>query len=565
MKTSKIASSVALALALGSGSVSAIDGTYSGNWWEGAEKSGRGFLLEVTPTNAGNALITNWFTFDNSGNQIWLNGSAIVTAGSESITVPLQRLSGGSFGSEFKADDATRTAWGNITFNFASCGAATASYDGADGAGTLQLTAATHPAGLTCNAAPAQGTPFTGCPDFSTAIEGIDATCAIPGGTITKDTKLTSNTTWVIQGGVFIGNDNADSATLTIEPGTKIIGSAAADFLFIRRGSKINAVGSVSQPIIMTGPNEQAPGEWGGLVLAGNSTVNGCSAPPCELADEALGEPYGGNNEGDSSGILKYVQIKYAGFPVQPDRELNGLTLLSVGSGTTIDYVQVHRGKDDGVEMFGGTVNLKHMVLTGNEDDSLDWGFGWRGKAQYIYINQAGADGPDNGIEADSNEDNFDLEPRALVTIANMTSIGSDKGNEGVRFRRGTGARVYNSVLLGYGGQCLNIDDDSTFTNGGTIGALSGNLVIENSYVNCGTNFDDKAGDLFLVSEWFSTQPGNVAGDPGLNGFLPSASSPLLNGGGVISGGDSAFEANNFVGAFRNEADNWTAGWTTGL
>lgn len=560
------ATGVASALSLVVTSALAIDGTYSGNWWEGEAKSGRGFLLEVTPIGGQDNLIVNWFTYDNNGNQIWITGGAPVTAGSETIEVPLQRLEGGSFGPEFQASDATRSNWGSITFNFDSCASATANYSGSDGSGNLNLTALTHPSGLTCNATPNTGTPFTGCPAFSTAVSGADATCGIPAGTITSDITLTSNTTWVLQGGVFIGDDNANSATLTIKPGTKIVGRAQADFLFIRRGSTINAIGTAANPIVMTGPNEQIPGEWGGLVIAGNSTVNGCATPPCELTDEALGEPYGGSNETDSSGTLRYVQINYAGFPVQPNRELNGLTLLGVGSGTDIEFVQVHRGQDDGIEMFGGTVNLKHVVMTGIEDDSLDWGFGWRGNTQYVYINQAGADAPDNGIEADSNEDNFDLEPRALVAIANMTSIGTALSNEGARFRRGTGAQVFNSIIAGYGAECLNIDDDSTFSNGGgSVASLNGNLIIQNSYVNCTTNFDDKTDDLFLVSDWFTSQIGNVAGDPQLNGFLPAAGSPVTNSGGSISVGAGFFESTSYSGAFRDANDNWTAGWTTGL
>ena len=566
-KTKRVVTGVGLALALGAGAASAIDGTYTGNWWEGEAKSGRGFLLEVTPVGDKDILVVNWFTYDDNGNQIWLNGAQEVTPGSETIAVPLIRLSGGSFGPNFKKEDATRIDWGNITFNFSSCAAATAQYNGTDGSGTLNLQALTHPSGLTCQVPPnPTPAPFTGCPAFATTITGAEATCGLAAGTITNDITLTSNTTWILQGGVFIGGDNTDSATITIEPGTRIVGRAQADFLFINRGSTINAVGTPSQPIVMTGPNEQIPGEWGGLVLAGNSTVNGCTTPPCENLDEALGKPYGGSNESESSGTLKYVQIKYAGFPVQPNRELNGLTLLGVGSGTDIEYVQIHRGLDDGVEMFGGTVNLKHMVLTGNEDDSLDWGFGWRGNAQYIYINQAGAENPDNGIEADNNENNFDLEPRALVNIANMTSIGAAPlGNEGARLRRGTGARIYNSIFANYGSECLNIDDDSTFINAGTIGALTGKLVIEHSYVNCTTNFDDRASDLFLVSDWFNSQPGNVIGDPQLNGFLPAAGSPVLNAGGSISINNGFFEATNYSGAFRDGSDNWTAGWTTGL
>lgn len=404
---------------------------------------------------------------------------------------------------------------------------------------------------------------FSGCPSFATAAS-VAETCVLS-GVITEDVTLTSDTTWLIAGDVYIGEDNANSATLTINPGTTIVGQNGADFLWVRRGSKIYAEGTPNNPIMMTGSREQEAGEWGGLVISGNAPVNGCDAGVelCEVAFEAIPtELYGGNDESDDSGVVKYTQIKYAGFEVRPNQELNGFTLNGVGSGTLIDYVQVHEGVDDGVEMFGGTVQMKHMVLSNIRDDSLDWGQGWRGKAQFVLIKQ-GENHGDRGIEADNNEDDNDATPRAKPMLSNLTALGSSVSTQGALLRRGTGANIYNSVFQGFGDQCLRIDGEATYLNAGTPGNLTGELTIAHSYVNCDTNYKDEADMAFLVSDWFTSQMANVAADPQLDGYLPAAGSPLTSGGMNVS--DAFFTPVDYIGAFKDADSDWTAEWTEGL
>ena len=326
---------------------------------------------------------------------------------------------------------------------------------------------------------------FSSCPDFSQPLSG---NACLLSGAITSDVTLTNDTLWVLSGGVDIGGDNTQSATLTIEPGTRIVGQAGPDFLYINRGSKINAVGTPQHPIVFTGAADDdsgslTPGAWGGVVLAGNAPVNGCNADVavCELFNEALPtKQYGGNNHDDNSGIMKYVQMRFAGYEVSPDKELNVLTLTGVGAGTILDFIQVHRGSDDGVEMFGGTVQFKHLVSSGNSDDSVDWGGGWTGKAQYVLIKQASDDG-DNGIEADNNEDDFNSLPRSKPVLANFTAIGTGSdsiGGNGALLRRGTGANIHNSVFTDFAKSCFNIDSDATFENAGTPGNLTGELTV---------------------------------------------------------------------------------------
>ena len=406
---------------------------------------------------------------------------------------------------------------------------------------------------------------FQRCPDF--AQPGATSNSCVLSGTITTNATLTKDIVWVLDGPVYVGGDNTQSATLTINPGTRIIGVGGqgdqAAYLWIRRGSKIMAEGTPDNPIVMTGPSEASAGEWGGLLISGNAPVNGCNegVPVCEVPFEAVvSEFYGGNNPTDNSGVLKYTQIRFAGSAVRQDEELNGLTLNGVGSGTVIDYVQVHEGLDDGIEVFGGTVQMKHLVLTNIQDDSLDWTNGWQGRAQFILIKQTAAIG-DRGIEADNNEKNQDSSPRAQPILSNITIIGraGDTATQGILLRRGTGANIFNTVVTG-SPTCLMIDSASTFVNAGSPGSLTGELTMVNSFVQCASNYKDGTDATFTVADWFTSQSGNKAEDPLLSGYLPATGSPLILGGAAVP--DSFFTVVDYVGAFKDANDNWTEEWT---
>jgi len=406
---------------------------------------------------------------------------------------------------------------------------------------------------------------FQGCPSF--AQPGATGNSCVLSGTITSNVTLTKNIEWILGGAVYVGGDNTQSATLTINPGTKIVGVGGqgdqAAYLWIRRGSKIMAEGTPDNPIVMTGPNEVAAGEWGGFLISGNAPVNGCNegVPVCEVPFEAVvSEIYGGNNPTDNSGVIKYTQIRFAGTAVRPDEELNGFTLNGVGSGTIIDYVQVHEGLDDAIEVFGGTVQMKHLVLTNAQDDSLDWTNGWQGRVQFALIKQAAAIG-DRGIEADNNEENHDSIPRAQPILSNITIIGrtGDSATQGVLLRRGTGANIWNSVITG-SPTCLMIDGERTFANAGVPGSLTGGLTMQNSFVQCTSNFADGIGASFKVSDWFLSQSENKAEDPLLNGYLPATGSPLTLGGTAVN--NPFFTVVDYVGAFKDANSDWTKEWT---
>ncbi|PKM10031.1 MAG: hypothetical protein CVV13_14545 [Gammaproteobacteria bacterium HGW-Gammaproteobacteria-3] len=407
---------------------------------------------------------------------------------------------------------------------------------------------------------------FEGCPDFATA-GPAEGTCVLSGELIGNIT-LTKNTQWILNGNVFVGGDNDRQSVITINPGTHIFGQQGNDFLMIRRGSKIMAEGTPDNPIVMAGALQQGPGEWGGLELHGRAPVNGCNegVEVCELPNVAVQtEFFGGNDPLDNSGVIKYVQLLNTGFAVRPDEELNCLTMNGIGAGTLIDFVHCHNGADDGFETFGGTVNLKHIVATNMDDDSLDWQFGWQGAAQFVLVQQSDNFG-DNGVEGDNQKVTESL-PRSRPTVSNMTVTGSAsvRDRQAMLLRVGTGGRIWNSVFTGFP-VCITVDDEPTFLNAGAPGSLSGELTINNSFVNCPVNFREGDGPTFTVAEWFLSQPGNNAEvNLGLNGFLPMAGSPLI-GAGVTGAAATVItpfiEPVDYAGAFRDENDDWTQEWT---
>ncbi|HKS05811.1 MAG TPA: hypothetical protein VJR92_05825 [Gemmatimonadaceae bacterium] len=305
---------------------------------------------------------------------------------------------------------------------------------------------------------------------------------------ITTNTTWTSNNIYELQGGISV----TSGATLTIEPGTQVegqrgtgpgVGGAA---LFVSREGRIVADGTQLQPIVFTcvaGPTARFKGCWGGITILGNASLNDGaltspsipsrgSAGGCrEKSAEGGAGLYGGCNDNDDSGIIRYVRVEYAGFRFTPENELNGLALNGVGRGTIVDFVQVHAGLDDGIEMFGGTVNLKHLVLTANSDDSFDYTEGWSGKAQFVIAQHDSLDS-DKGFEQDNYEFNHDATPRAIPQIYNVTLVGkadpastSGTANNnsvgGMNPRRGTRPQMFNFIVQNFP-FAVDIDDAST-------------------------------------------------------------------------------------------------------
>ncbi len=397
-------------------------------------------------------------------------------------------------------------------------------------------------------------------------------------GQLLEDTTFTAGKEWVLQGGVFVGDDTAKTV-LTIEPGTKIYGaSGALSFLTVRRGSQIIANGQADKPIIFTSAQEagsRARGDWGGLIINGRAPINSCDTGICEAEGEGGTGLYGGDDPTDSSGSLKYVRVEFAGALITSDNELNGIAFQGVGSGTVIDFIQVHMNKDDGIEFFGGTAQAKHVVITGAGDDSIDWTDGWQGKIQYAVVQQY-SDNGDNGLEADNNGDNNTASPRSKPTLSNLSIAGVDGGDGsdvGALLREGTGANISNAIVLGFNDGCLQIDGEETFVNAWDTDALSGELTVNNSILHCATSYIENSDTgftaPFTVEDFFLTlNTGNLVADPmltdanptsGAPNFLPQTGSPALGTG--VAPTDSFFESADFIGAMGTT--DWTTGWTT--
>ncbi len=282
-------------------------------------------------------------------------------------------------------------------------------------------------------------------------------------------------------------------ATLTIQPGTLVVGTGTTSFLVIERGGNIDAQGTRQNPIIFTSSaqcGQQLPGDWGGVVIHGQAQANCADVPPtqggtgCRTTDgvnscvsEGGAGSFGGTDDDDNSGIMRYCRVEYSGVEIAPNNELNCLTMNAVGRNTTLEYLQTHRGSDDGFEWFGGTARCRWLVATSNSDDNLDWQMGYRGQVQFAVVRQNSDDGGDKAIEADNNEFNFNCALESSPVLSNLTLVGvlnvSGVGTAGINLRRGTNASILNSIIVGFTGFGLDIDNPATFENcAGAVPAL---------------------------------------------------------------------------------------------
>lgn len=323
-------------------------------------------------------------------------------------------------------------------------------------------------------------------------------------GKISSDRTLKANYTYTIRGFVYV----VDGAKLTIEPGTVIKGekgTTSRGALIITRGCQIIADGTKDKPIVFTSDQSNPQrGDWGGVVILGSAKTNasyngvqgvGSVEGGVNTAD-GLGL-YGGTNDADNSGVLRYVRIEYAGYAYLPDNELNGLTLAGVGSGTTIDYVEIYKANDDAIECFGGSVNLKHTIFMSTLDDDFDTDNGWSGKVQFgiVMRDSAIADiSKSESFESDNDANGSTLTPQTSGVYSNITVVGprattSNVGNSlflaGAQIRRNSSISIFNSVIMGYPTGIL-IDASKGTPTDNNIAA--GTLQIQNTIVaGCAT------------------------------------------------------------------------------
>ena len=290
---------------------------------------------------------------------------------------------------------------------------------------------------------------FTSCSnnDDDPVIEEPDN--SVLQGSIVSDLTLKSGNTYTLNGEFLV----KEGATLNIEPGVKIVAQYddRVDYILVEQGAKINALGTASAPIIMTSSKEE-PGAWGGIHICGRAHTN---AEGGKGSSEIGGATYGGSNDADNSGVLKYVRVEYTGYAFDEEHEANGMTFYGVGNGTTIENCEAYHGSDDGFEFFGGSVNVKNMVVVNCSDDSFDWTEGWNGKGENLVAYQESAStlgyDCDCLIEADNNENNYSATPVSHPVLKNLILVGNGGSKQGIRLRRGTEVEITSAKVSGKG------------------------------------------------------------------------------------------------------------------
>ncbi len=323
-------------------------------------------------------------------------------------------------------------------------------------------------------------------------------------GVYTTDLTLDSEMDYVITGPVLI----ADGATLTVPAGMTIkaepVGVNA--YIAIQQGAKIEANGTAANPIVFTS-NASSPssGNWGGIVLCGRAPINSTADGSTDTATtEVGGLSYGGNVSDDDSGSLQYVRIEYAGGAIDGNAELNGLSVYGVGTGTTIDYVEVYEGSDDGFEFFGGTVEASHLVVVNSEDDSIDWTEGFVGTLTDVYVQHGTSH--DKAFECDGYNTDFSNEGGyfSAPTVTNVTIVGVNDGtSEAIRLRAGTQG-IFNNVLFIDFDEAFDLDGD-TGDNPTGQGVLDGLLsATDVTFTNVTTNVKNDTGFVFDEADFVS-------------------------------------------------------------
>lgn len=424
-------------------------------------------------------------------------------------------------------------------------------------------------------APPPGGSVPSDCPDgFSNVGTIKDATlrnCQLPQkivGTLVVPKR--DNTVYSINGRVDVGDDQGGNASapatgaqkgiLTVESGVTLFGSAGLDYVVVNRGSQIFAEGTSSAPVVFTSrqsvegeTNIDSIGQWGGLVVLGRAPISNCpgtatpGTPTCEAQVEGTNAFYGGNQTADSSGTLKYVRLMHSGFQILPNNELNGITLAGVGSGTLVDYVQVHNSSDDGIEWFGGTVNAGHLVLTGNDDDSMDTDVGFNGAIQYAIVLQR-----NNGGDRMNEMSASDRQPFTNPKIANVTMVGRTGGGSAIVLNSGNDSKYYNAVVTG-SDACLDIDNANT---GGSFSSV---------FFSCAAAFADDADGRAAAA--FNAGSNNTANGTSTltSTFINGANESAVPASGNLKSVSPYFDNVDYIGAVKDANDTWWQGWTCGL
>jgi hypothetical protein len=451
---------------------------------------------------------------------------------------------------------------------------------------------------------PATVVAATGCPTIADAQGLTDSgTLAGPTGTYricTLPARINTSSTlpkvtgllYRLGGRVDVGTDQGPTeettdpadVVLTISPGVIVFGGSGVSWLNVNRGNRISAVGTAALPIVFTSRDnvlglnsDSSIGQWGGVVLNGRAPITDCAAPAaapgtaaCERQVEGAVDPalYGGANSADNSGQMSYVQIRYSGFVLSGNSELQSLTTGGTGSGTVLDHIQSFNSSDDGAEFFGGSVNMKYFVSIGADDDNLDTDVGVKANFQYVLaVQRAGAG--DSMIEADSDNALDTNIPRQNTRLSNFTFIQrNNTGNlSSILLRGGTDYTLANGVIVSPNTTCMAISRLQTVS--ATVDAAIdevGAPLVRSVVAQCAAaKFSGRNGVTDAqVATIFGTGANNNN-----DAFTPTLTSLFINGASetAVTGFNAStlnpfFTATTYIGAVKDAADTWYAGWT---
>ena len=405
---------------------------------------------------------------------------------------------------------------------------------------------------------------------------------------IVVEGDLTENTTWTAENTYYLNNQLfvKDGVTLTIEAGTEILGRYDADYsadnpapcLVVEQGGKLMAEGTADAPITFRSeldPDDanygNGRGLWGGLIVNGYAPISNEGGQ--SNVEGLTGIPYGGTDPDDNSGVMRYVRVWNGGSSIAPDNEINGITLAGVGRGTTVEFCEVAMNLDDGFEMFGGTVDLKHCVVVAVGDDAFDTDNGYQGRGQFLLVVRA--DDSDKGHEMDNaTGGDLDSQPRSHPHFANVTVISSPShGEDALRLREGTGGDFRNYIIHGANDGVRNDENGSEVVTQDWATAeaaghpdylyISGSIIM-NGLADVPWDDFDEAGD----GDWTGTYVSESAGlsmTVDADGLPLSVSVMPPVGGAAYQNVDTVldddfFTQTDFKGAFGS--DNWLEGWS---
>lgn len=420
---------------------------------------------------------------------------------------------------------------------------------------------------------------------------------------VTSDVTWTSDNVYFLDGLIFVDS----LATLTIQAGTVVKGlqqqnittGDGASALVVRRGGKLMADGRQAQPIIFTSELDDIAdpgdlfatdrGKWGGVILLGRARTNQPTTNnQIEGIPSEINALYGGVDDNDNSGVLRYISIRHGGFSISgtPGDEINGLTMGAVGRGTAIDHIEVFANFDDAYEWFGGTVETKYLVAAFCGDDGFDYDQGFRGKGQFWFSIQA-TDQSGRAGEHDGGDDDETGTPYAIPVISNATYIGAvaagadttgmggDRNDKAIYFRDNAGGKYYNSIITEFGAQGIKIEDLAEGEDSRSR-LENGDLVLKNNIwwqFGDGNTIPEFAHQDFVQAYLSSAATMNQAVDPLLRNIpasrqnalneidpRPKNNSPAV--GTAMTVDDSFFDKVSYLGAFNPAAPLWTDGWT---